>query len=105
MVGNRKVRLHDGDKVNFVRPSVDVAMQSMIATARDRIVGIVLTGMGADGAAGIAHIKRIGGTTIAQDERTSIVYGMPKAAFDTGCVDLVLPPEQIREKLVALFPA
>ncbi len=75
-------------------------MKSIKKSKTDKIVGIVLTGMGKDGAAGITHIKGIGGITIAQDEQTSIVYGMPKKAYETGNVDLVLTPEEIRNKLI-----
>ena len=56
-----------------------------------RNVAVVLTGMGADGAQGIKAIKERGGATIAQDEKTSVVFGMPKVAFETGCVDAVAP--------------
>ena len=66
-------------------------------------MGIILTGMGVDGAEGITNIKGIRGLTIAQNEESSVVYGMPKAAIETGCIDLKLNPEQIREKLIELF--
>jgi len=97
---NRKIRLFKDEKVNFVCPAIDVAMNSIIPWGDDRIIGVILTGMGKDGAQGLFHIKNIGGLTIAQDEESSIVYGMPKAAYETGAVDLVLPPEQIRQKLI-----
>ena len=60
-----------------------------------------MTGMGKDGAEGLSHIKSIGGATLAQDENTSVIWGMPKAAIDTGKVDYVLPPEGIRNKLIS----
>ena len=99
---NRIITLHMGEKVNFVRPSVDVAMKSIQPNPKTRIIGVVLTGMGKDGAEGIKHIKSIGGITIAQDEETSVIYGMPKAAYETGAVDMVLPPEEIHREIIQL---
>lgn len=97
---NRMIYLTNSEKVNFVCPAIDVAMNSLKPSGNDRIIGVILTGMGKDGAQGLLHIKNIGGLTIAQDEESSIVYGMPKAAYETGCVDLVLTPEQIRQRLI-----
>ncbi len=105
---NRKIRLFKDEKVNFVCPSIDVAMNSLKQYGDDRIIGVILTGMGKDGAQGLFHIKNIGGLTIAQDEESSIVYGMPKAAYETGGVYLVLSPEHIRQRLiqsVGIIPA
>lgn len=102
--GNSRIVVKDGPRVNFVQPSADVAMKSLLKPIKNRkIVGIVLTGMGKDGAGGICHIKSIGGITIAQDKESSAIYGMPKAAFDTGMVDFVLSPEKINQKLSSLF--
>lgn len=103
LLRNSLVRLNNGDKVNSVRPSIDVAMKSVTTPAGARIAGVILTGMGADGAVGISHIKRMGGVTIAQDQKTSVIYGMPKAAAETGQVDFVLPTEQIAVKIKSLF--
>lgn len=102
MVDNRRIRLLQGDKVNYVRPAIDVTMRSLRSIPGDNIMGVVLTGMGKDGADGISHIKRIGGTTVAQDEETCAVYGMPKAAIATGMIDHILCPEGIRDRLVQL---
>ena len=102
LAGNRRIRLTDGPNVCFVRPSVDVAMKSLRAKRGQDLVGIVLTGMGKDGAEGISHMKKIGATTIAQDKDSSAIYSMPKAAQDTGCVDFVMDPEAIQEKLIEL---
>ena len=102
--GNSRVILEIGPRVNFVQPSVDVAMKSLLKPLkRGRIIGVILTGMGKDGAAGIRHIKEIGGTTIAQDQESSAIYGMPKAAVETGAVDFVLPPLNIAKKLFELL--
>lgn len=102
--GNRRIILHEGPRINFVQPSADVAMKSLHKPLnRGGIIGIVLTGMGRDGAEGIRHIKEIGGVTIAQDQDSSAIYGMPKAAFETGAVDFVLSPAEIGWKLIELL--
>lgn len=100
---NRGIALVKGEKVNFVCPSIDVTMKSLIPVPTMNIVGIVLTGMGSDGAHGISHIKQLGGITIAQDEPTSIIYGMPKAAAETGDVDFVLPMAKIPLKIIEII--
>ncbi len=97
---NKILQLVNGQKVCFVRPSVDVTMKSIRKTTGDNITGIIMTGMGKDGAEGLSHIKSIGGVTFAQDENTSVIWGMPKAAINTGKVDYVLSPEGIRNKLI-----
>ncbi|MDU0458014.1 MAG: CheB methylesterase domain-containing protein [Geobacteraceae bacterium] len=102
--GNSRVVLTEGAKVNFVQPSVDVAMKSLLKPLRrKRIIGVILTGMGKDGAEGVRHISEIGGVNIAQDQESSAIYGMPKAAVETGLVDFVFPPEKISQKLVELL--
>jgi two-component system, chemotaxis family, protein-glutamate methylesterase/glutaminase len=102
LVADERVRLEEGEKVNYVCPSADVTMQSLVPAAGVSFIGVVVSGMGRDGADGIAHIKRLGGTTIAQDEKTSSIFGMPKEAIDTGCVDRILDPDSIREALIHL---
>jgi two-component system chemotaxis response regulator CheB len=89
--GRLRVSLTEDPLVNSVRPAVDVTMETAAATVDDPLVGAILTGMGEDGADGIRQIKDAGGYTLAQDEDTSAVYGMPKRAVETGCVDSVLP--------------
>lgn len=102
--GNSRMILEAGQRVNFVQPSVDVAMKSLLKPLkRERIIGVILTGMGRDGAEGIRHVKEIGGVAIAQDQESSAIYGMPKAALETGAVDFVLPPDKINRKLVKLL--
>jgi two-component system, chemotaxis family, protein-glutamate methylesterase/glutaminase len=101
--GNQRISLCEGPRVNFVQPSVDVAMHSLTRPLRGKIVGIILTGMGKDGAEGLRHVKEIGGTTIAQDQKSSTIYGMPKAAAATGAVDFMLPPKKIAAKLTELL--
>jgi two-component system chemotaxis response regulator CheB len=101
LVSNGRIDLMEDGKVNCCRPSVDVAMGS-VAEHPGRVVGVILTGMGYDGVEGIAHLKSIGGVTIAQDEETSTIYGMPRAARETGKVDFVLPDAEIGQKLISL---
>ncbi|HDM36571.1 MAG TPA: chemotaxis protein CheB [Candidatus Syntrophoarchaeum butanivorans] len=100
VVENGRIRLVDGDKVNFCRPSVDVMMESIAREFGPRVVGAILTGMGHDGARGIAAIKERGGVTIAQDKVTSAVFGMPKAAIETGKVDHVMPSYRIASAIM-----
>lgn len=87
--GRLRVELDETDRGHSTRPAVDVTMASVAETVTDPIVGVILTGMGADGAEGICAIDRAGGRTIAQDEETSVIYGMPKRAAETGCVGTV----------------
>ncbi len=102
LIDNKKIHLFDGEKVNFACPSIDVTFESLKIEIGTKLIGVILTGMGKDGAKGIKHIKSLGGTTIAQNKETSVIYGMPKEAIDTGTVDFVLTPDQIREKLIEL---
>lgn len=101
LVDNQEIQLVNGPKVCYVRPSVDVTMKSIKRNNGDNIIGIIMTGMGKDGTDGISHIKSVGGTTFAQDEKTSVIWGMPKAAIGTGHIDYVLSPDGIRNKLIS----
>jgi two-component system, chemotaxis family, protein-glutamate methylesterase/glutaminase len=96
----KRVHLTLDSPVNYVRPSADVLMFSLSEIYGSKNVGVVLTGMGADGAMGIKAIKEKGGVTIAQDEKTSVVYGMPHVAFQTGCVDTVAPLDLIPKEIM-----
>src|SRR5205085_1148298 len=93
----RTVRIHlsDGPAVSGHRPSVNVLFRSAAGTLGSRAVGVLLTGMGADGAAGLLDMRNHGATTIAQDEASCVVYGMPKEAVALGAVERVLPLNQI----------
>jgi two-component system chemotaxis response regulator CheB len=89
------VRLNQEPPVNRHRPSVDVMFRSVARHAGANSVGVILTGMGGDGAAGLLEMKRAGAYTIAQDEDSCVVFGMPKEAIKLGGVDKVLPLSQI----------
>lgn len=97
---NRTIILQDGDRLHGVKPAVDYAMLSLHKREEDQIAGVILTGMGQDGAAGIVHIKGLKGLTIAQDPKTSPIKSMPQAAIDTGMVSEVLSPIEIQKALV-----
>lgn len=86
-----EVELVDGPRVSRHRPSVDVLFRSVAQAAGPHAVGVLLTGMGDDGAAGLLEMKRGGASTLAQDEATSVVFGMPKEAIERGAVEEVLP--------------
>ncbi|RKY41563.1 MAG: chemotaxis response regulator protein-glutamate methylesterase [Candidatus Makaraimicrobium thalassicum] len=81
-------------------PSVDIMMKSVADSFGHDAVGVIMTGMGRDGGEGIRAIKRTGGITIAQDEKTSVVFGMNKAAIETGHVDKVVPLEEIAYRII-----
>jgi two-component system chemotaxis response regulator CheB len=89
------VDITDGPLVNFVRPSVDVLFRSVARHAGKNAVGVILTGMGDDGARGLLEMKNAGAFTVAQDEESSVVFGMPKRAIELGGVDRVASLEQI----------
>lgn len=93
------VVISDGPPVNACRPSADVTMQSAAAVYGRRAIGVIMTGMGKDGAAGMAAIKRAEGRTLAQDRDSSVIYGMPRAAIDAGAVDHVVPLDEIARRL------
>ncbi|HAK88375.1 MAG TPA: chemotaxis response regulator protein-glutamate methylesterase [Nitrospiraceae bacterium] len=94
------VDISDGPMVNFVRPSVDVLFRSVAKCAGKNAVGVILTGMGEDGARGLREMKEAGAFTVAQDEASSIVFGMPKRAIEMGAADKVLPLDNIAEAVV-----
>jgi two-component system chemotaxis response regulator CheB len=93
--GQLRCRLLDSGPVSGHRPSVDVLFSSVAETCRSRAVGVILTGMGRDGAQGLKTMRGAGATTLGQDEASCIVYGMPKAALEMGGVERQLPLSQI----------
>ncbi len=93
-------RLSDAPPVNRHRPSVEVLFRSVSEHAGQNAIGVMLTGMGADGAEGMALMHQQGAYTIAQDERTSVVWGMPGEAVKRNCVDTVLPLQKIADRIL-----
>ncbi len=97
-----RLSLTETELVHFVRPSADLLFESAAASYRERVIAVVLSGTGSDGAMGVQAIKKVGGTVIAQDEKSSEFFGMPAAAIATGTVDFILPLEEIAPALVTL---
>jgi two-component system chemotaxis response regulator CheB len=97
------LRYNDDEPENNQKPAADVLFRAAAESLRQSVVSVVLTGMGVDGAAGTQKIREMGGITLAQDEDSSLIYGMPKAAAETGCVDLVLPLDRIPGELARLI--
>ena len=98
--GRITVELDEGRPRHGVRPAIDVTMETVAAVVDDPVVAVVLTGMGRDGSAGIERVKAAGGTVLAQDEASSAVFGMPRRAIETGCVDSVEPLSAIPRTVV-----
>jgi two-component system chemotaxis response regulator CheB len=96
------IQLYRGDKFKGYRPSIDIMMTSVAGVYGKNAIGVLLTGMGSDGAEGLYRIKQAQGKTIAQDESTSAVFGMPKVAIDKGCVDYVIPLPSVASRLMSL---
>jgi len=98
--GSRAIRL-EGEPLNLIhRPSVDVLFQSVGEVYGERSMGVILTGMGSDGARGMGIIREKGGITLAQDEETSVIFGMPKVAIKNGVVDKVVPLTEMAEEIM-----
>jgi len=97
----RIVLNHDAP-INFLRPSVDKMFESAARVFGENCIAVVLTGMGADGAKECVHLKQLGAYTITQDKASSVIYGMPKAAYEMGGSCEVLPLKQIPERLWSL---
>jgi len=92
-----------GERIHGLMPAADVLFDSVAGIFKDKAIGVVLTGMGSDGAAGLLKMRRQGARTIGQDEESSVVYGMPKKAFEVGAVEFVLPLDRIAEKIINLM--
>ncbi len=100
-----RCRLRDADPVNGHRPSVDVLFNSTAQAAGARGVGVILTGMGKDGAQGLLSMRQAGARTLGQDEASCVVYGMPRAAFDLKAVERQLPMSRIGRAILELCSA
>ncbi len=94
------IKLKDGPRVHYQRPSVDVLFQSVAKNAGRNAVGVLLTGMGADGAKGMLSMKESGAYTMAQDEDTSVVFGMPKEAIKLGAADKIVPLHRVPQEII-----
>ena len=101
--GTYVVGVKNGPRVHYQRPSVDVLFQSVAKKAGRNAVGVMLTGMGADGAKGMLAMKACGAHTMAQDEATCVVYGMPKEAVKLGAVDEIVPLENIPRAIIKVL--
>ncbi len=95
-----RIKIVDGRPVNAVKPSVDVTAESVVQAYGSNVIGVILTGMGNDGAYGMKLIRTAGGKTIACSEDTCVVFGMPKAAIELGAIDVVKPLYEIAEQIV-----
>ncbi|MBI1362956.1 MAG: chemotaxis-specific protein-glutamate methyltransferase CheB [Proteobacteria bacterium] len=99
---NYVARILDTERINRHRPSADVLLRSTASAAGAAAIGIILTGMGDDGARGLLDVRNCGGQTMAQDEATCVVYGMPRVAKDMGAVMNMLPLQTIPQEIIRL---
>ncbi|HLK15230.1 MAG TPA: chemotaxis response regulator protein-glutamate methylesterase [Fimbriimonadaceae bacterium] len=99
VVRNGYVRMNEGASVNGVRPAADITLGSMVDVYGGAIVGVLLTGMGRDGAAAMKRLHDASGHTVAESQETCVVYGMPRAAVELGAVDVVLPLHEIANEI------
>jgi two-component system, chemotaxis family, protein-glutamate methylesterase/glutaminase len=97
---NPTIQLSAAERVNGHRPSVDVMFQSLLRCSGANSIGVILTGLGRDGAEGLLALRQAGAETIGQDEASCVVYGMPRAAFEIGAVARQLPLERIAERIL-----
>lgn len=96
------IQLHNSEPVNRHKPAVDVLFRSVAHSAGANGIAVLLTGMGSDGAMGMKEMHDAGAKTVIQDEQSSVVWGMPGAAFKLGCTDYVLPLEEVANRLLTL---
>ena len=99
VTGDGRIELDDGPTIHGVRPAVDPMMRTIAEVYQSDVIGVILTGMGRDGAQGMRAIKDNGGRTIAQNKETCTVFGMPKTAIEEGTADKILPLSKIPEQL------
>jgi two-component system, chemotaxis family, protein-glutamate methylesterase/glutaminase len=106
--GGRNTTVSQDRKIALSRepvriPSIDQAMISAAAAYGEDVLGVIMTGMGSDGAEGLKAIKEAGGSTMAEDESTCVIFGMPRAAIKLGCVDKIVPLDQIAAKIAKMI--
>jgi two-component system, chemotaxis family, protein-glutamate methylesterase/glutaminase len=100
--GNNSINLSQAAKEHFVRPSAEYTFKSLAENYQHKAIAVVLTGYDGDGSEGVKKIKAMGGKVIAQDKETSVVFGMPQSAIETGCVDLILPLDKIADGIIKM---
>jgi two-component system chemotaxis response regulator CheB len=100
-----RIKVEAGPPVRGFRPSIDVAFSSVARVYGARAAGILLTGMGVDGAAGLREIRAAGGTTLVQNEASSVVFGMPRAAIERGAAQHVLAPAGLLRHMLSWHAA
>lgn len=98
----KRIKLDHGPRRNHVRPSVDVTMETAAALYGNAVIGVILTGMGADGTVGAGQIKSMGGRVIAEDEASSVVYGMPRSVAEAGYVDQVVSLSEVASAITQM---
>jgi len=96
----RSVVFDERQPGDIYSPSCDTLLSSAAAVYGEKSIGVILTGMGDDGVSGMKKIKEAGGITIAQDEKSSVVFGMPKVAIESGCIDNILPLDEISDGII-----
>jgi len=100
---NVTIELDQGQLVNGHRPSIDVTLDSLISNYSSGLIGIIMTGMGRDGADGMKRLREIGGATIAQDEKTSVIFGMNRQAIDMDAIEHVVPLGGIVHSMLSII--
>ena len=98
-----RIELTDGPRVSGHKPSVDVMFQSVAEAVGSNALAVILTGMGKDGAVGIRSIAEQGGFTMAQDEASSLIFGMPQEAIKTGCVKQIVALDEVSQRLIEVL--
>ena len=102
--GNKyRIETHQGPKVWNCRPAVDVLFDSVASVAREKAIGVILTGMGEDGAIGLTRMNKNGARTIVQNKESCVVFGMPKKAIELGAAEFVLPLQDIPGKILEIL--
>jgi two-component system chemotaxis response regulator CheB len=99
------VEINQSPQVNHQRPSVEVMFDSLVNCVAAKTIGVILTGMGGDGADGLLKLRQAGAFTIGQDDQSCVVYGMPKVAYEKGAVMKQLPLAEIPKELMRLVSA
>jgi len=97
------IMLNKNPPIDKLRPSIDVLMKSVAKAYKDNTIGVILTGMGHDGVEGMKEINGVGGDTIAQDEESSMIFGMPKRAIEEGVIHDILPAGEIAGRVIELL--